>query len=465
MNPKSCELLVVGGGPGGYTAAIRGARMGLDTILVEKGPLGGTCLNRGCVPTKALLEDTQMIPAVSTSHFLRGEMKIGVSRIVERRKAVMEGSREWVRSILKGSGVAFMEGRAFFESPKALAIEGPDGNMTKLLSSKVIIATGALEDYGDGPKPDGDRIWSTDDALSLQPVPRRLAIVGGGNRGVEFASIYRNLGAGVVLIEKERRVLPRLDPDLSGRYKKALLDRKIKVLTGTVLSSACIDGQSRVALLLEGKKGSQEVVVDRLLMTGHRRPFYEELNLAATGLKPENGVLGHSAGFESTVEEIYVIGDAAGPPYYAHKAISQAITAVDHLMGDPNAKMSPFMPHCVWGNPEAASVGLTEDQAEEQGHEAKVGEFHFVGNGRAGTMGIDQGLARIVSDAGSGEVLGVHMIGPHATELISLATLAMENHIPMDGIKKAIFAHPTLSEAFFEAALAVDGEAIHLLME
>jgi dihydrolipoamide dehydrogenase len=406
-----------------------------------------------------------MIPAVSTSHFLRGDMKIGVSRIVERRKAVVEGSREWVRSILKGNGVAFMEGRALFESSKALAIEGPDGNITKLSPSKVIIATGAVEDYGDGSKPDGDRIWSTDDALSLQLVPRRLAIVGGGNRGVEFASIYRNLGAGVLLIEKGRRVLPRLDPELSDRYKKALLDRKIKVLTGTALTSAQSDGQSRLTLVLEGEKGSQEVVVDRLLMTGHRRPHYEELNLAAAGLTPEHGVLEHSAGFESTVEGIYVIGDAAGPPYYAHKAISQAITAVDHLMGNQNAKPSLFMPHCVWGNPEVASVGLTEDQAVERGHKVKVGEFHFVGNGRAGTMGIDQGLALIVSDAESKEVLGVHMMGPQATELISLATLAMENHVPVDGIKKAIFAHPTLSETFFEAALAVDGEAIHLLME
>jgi dihydrolipoamide dehydrogenase len=182
-------------------------------------------------------------------------------------------------------------------------------------------------------------------------------------------------------------------------------------------------------------------------------------------LKTEHGVLEHSSDFESTVEGIYVIGDAAGPPYYAHKAISQAITAIDHLMGNQNAKASPFIPHCVWGHPEVASVGLTEDQAEERGHQVKMGEFHFVGNGRAGTMGIDQGLALIVTDAESGEILGVHMMGPQATELISLATLAMENHIPVDGIKKAIFAHPTLSETFFEAALAVDGEAIHLLMD
>ncbi|MCG6880737.1 MAG: dihydrolipoyl dehydrogenase [Deltaproteobacteria bacterium] len=465
MNTKSCELLVLGGGPGGYTAAIRAARKGLKTILVEKGHLGGTCLNRGCVPTKTLIEDTQMIPAVSTSHFLRGDMKIGVSRIVERKKAVVEGSRQWVRSILKGSGVTFMEGQASFVSPKELAVRDTDGNPIKLSASKVIIATGAVEDYGAGPKPDGNLIWSTDDALSLKTVPRRLAVVGAGNRGVEFASIYRNLGAGVLLVEKNRRVLPHLDPEFSDRYKKALLGHKIKVLTGTTLSSAQPDGKSGVTVVLEGKQGSQEIVVDRVLQTGHRRPHYEGLNLDAAGLVPDNGMLAHSDGLETAVEGIYVIGDAAGPPYYAHKAISHGIAAVDHLMGDNSVKPSPFMPHCIWGNPEVAAVGLTEDEAIDQGHEVKTGEFHFVGNGRAGTMGIDQGLVLIVSDAESREVLGVHMMGPHATELISLATLAMENHIPVDGIKKAIFAHPTLSETFFEAALAVDGEAIHLMMD
>ncbi len=465
MNTKSCDLLVLGGGPGGYTAAIRAARKDLKTILVEQGPLGGTCLNRGCIPTKALMEDTQLIPAVRTSHFLRGDMKIGVSRIVERRKAVAEGSRQWVRSILKSNGVTFMEGRASFESPREVAVRDTDQAPVKISASKVIIATGAVEDFGDGPMPDHDRIWSTDDALSLQPVPRRLVIVSAGNRGVEFASIYRNLGAGVVLVERNRRILPHLDPEFSDRLKRALTDRKIKVLTGTTLTSAHSDTESGVTVLLEGKEGSQEVTADRLLLTGERRPHYEGLNLEATGLTPNNGLLEVSEGLETAIKGIYVIGDAAGPPYYAHKAIAHGIVAVDHLMGDHTAKTSPFTPHCLWGNPEVAAVGLTEDEAVEQGHAVKIGEFHYVGNGRAGTMGVDRGLVIIVSDEKTREVLGVHMMGPQATELISLATLAMENHVTVDGIKKAVFAHPTLSETFFEAALATDGEAIHLMMD
>jgi dihydrolipoamide dehydrogenase len=340
---------------------------------------------------------------------------------------------------------------------------GKDGEITKISTSKVIIATGALEDFEDEPRPDGNRVWSTDQALSLEPVPRRLAILGAGNRGVEFAAIYRNLGSGVLLIEKENRVLPRLDPEFSDRYKRTLLERKIKVLTGTTLVSTRPEGASGLVLVLHGKKGSQEVLVEKLLVTKNRRPQYDGLNLEAAGLSVRHGVLPHSAGLETSVGGIYVVGDAAGPPYYAHKAISHAIAAVNHLAGDSDASPSPFVPHCIWGRPEVAAVGLTEDEAVEKGHAVKVGEFHFVGNGRAGTMGINQGLALIVSDADTRAVLGVHMMGPQVTELISLATLAIENGITVDGIKRAMFAHPTLSETFFEAALAVDGDAVHLM--
>ena len=251
------------GDRGGYTAAIRAARKGLKTILVEKGPLGGTCLNRGCIPTKALIEDTQLVPVVSASHFLRGDMKITVNRIVERRKAVAEGSRQWVRSILKSNGVTFMEGQASFESYKELTVRHKERSPTTVSASRVIIATGAVEDYGDGPTPDNDRVWSTDNALSPHPVPRRLVIVGAGNRGVEFASIYRNLGARVVLVEKKRRILPHLDPEFSGRYKKALMDRKVKVLTGTTLISARPAQKAGVTVILEGKEGVQEAVADQ----------------------------------------------------------------------------------------------------------------------------------------------------------------------------------------------------------
>jgi dihydrolipoamide dehydrogenase len=465
MDRSEYDLLVVGGGPGGYTAAIRAAQNGLKTVLVEKGHLGGTCLNRGCVPTKSLLEDTRMIPAVRACHFLKGDIKISVKRITERRKSVVEGSRQWVRNILKGNGVTVLTGHASFKDQKCLNIQTEEGENLEFRAKSVFLATGAVEEYSSGLHADGKGIWSTDDALSLNSVPRRLAVVGAGNRGVEFASIYRNLGAGVVLLEKEKRILPRLDPEISERYKKSLADRSIRVFTKTTVTSVRGGSNGGVNLILEGQAGQQEFQVDKVLLTGQRRPRFEDLNLAAAGLSPNGKVLAHGTGFQTEVSGIYVIGDAAGPPYYAHKAMSQALVAVDHLLGRTPIKASPFVPHCVWGDPEVAVVGLTEGEAIASGRNVRVGEFHFVGNGRAGTMGIDQGLILIVSDAKSREVLGVHMIGPQVTELISLATLAMENGIDLDGIKKTVFAHPTLSETFFEAALATDGEAIHLLMD
>ncbi|MBI4776192.1 MAG: dihydrolipoyl dehydrogenase [Deltaproteobacteria bacterium] len=464
MAENECDLLVVGGGPGGYTAAIRGAQKGLKTVLVEKGSLGGTCLNRGCVPTKSLLQDTGMITAVRTCRFLKGDMKISVQRIAERKGLVVEGSRQWVRNVLSGNGVATMLGKASFNGPKTLKVEATDGSTKEIGASKIVLATGAVEDYGAGLQVDGQNICSTDDALSLKSIPRRLAVVGAGNRGVEFASIYRNLGVSVVLIEKDKRVLPRLHPELADRYKKALLDRKIGVLTRTTVLEAHESPDVGVTLTLEGEKGRHEVQVDKVLLTGHRHPRYEGLGLASAGLSPVDRVVEHDAALETAVEGIYVIGDAAGPPYYAHKAISHALVAVDHILGNKDSHESLFVPNCIYGDPEVATVGLTEEQALKAGRSVRVGEFHFVGNGRAGTMGVDQGLVLMVSDSKTREILGVHIMGPQATELISLATMAMQNGIDLEGIKKTVFAHPTLAETFFEAALATDGEAIHLLV-
>ena len=357
-----------------------------------------------------------------------------------------------------------LSGTASFKTPGCLAVKNPEGSILEVQTRNVVLATGAMETFDPALEPDGKGIWCTDDALRLDHIPRRLAIVGAGNRGVEFASIYRNLGAGVILLEKEKRILPRLDSEISDRYKKSLMDRKIRVFTRTTLKTVhAVSGG--LEMVLSEKDAEKKVVVDRVLLTGHRRPRYEGLNLAAAGLTVEEGVLPHGAEFQTKVPGIYVIGDAAGPPYYAHKAISQGLIVVDRLLGKTPVKASSCIPHCVWGNPEVAAVGLTEEEASNSGRNVRVGEFHFVGNGRAGTLGIDQGVVLIVSDADTREVLGVHMIGLQVTELISLATLAMQNGIDLDGIKKTVFVHPTLSEAFFEAALATDGEAIHLLMD
>jgi len=464
MATKECDLLVIGGGPGGYTSAMRAAQKGLKTILVERRDLGGTCLNRGCIPSKCLIQDTLMISAVRNSPFMKGDMKVSLKRIAERKNLVIEGSRSWVERLLAGKNVTLVRGEASFTGKNSAELKTSDRNQEQISFSKAIIATGGVSNY-DGFAVDGETLWTTEDALALKAVPRSLAIVGAGSRGVEFASIYHNLGTKIILIEKENRILPRIHPSLANRYRKILTERKITVMTRTHVLSANRNEEKGVTLTVQNERGKEEIKAEKALLTGFRRPCYSGLNLESAGLSLNGETLYYGIGMQTNTEGIYVIGDAAGPPYLAHKAIAQAIAAVDHLLGKPLEGGPVLFPVCVWGDPEIGSLGLTEEEAQESGSPVKVGEFHYVGNGRSGTMGNSQGLVKIVSDAKTGKVLGVHILGPQATELISLATLVMQNGVDVAGIKRTVFPHPTLSETFYEAALATDGEAIHMLLE
>ncbi|MEW5725049.1 MAG: NAD(P)/FAD-dependent oxidoreductase [Thermodesulfobacteriota bacterium] len=465
MSEGRCDLLVIGGGPGGYTAAIQGAQKGLKTVLVERGPLGGTCLNRGCVPTKTLLHDTGLLPVVRNSHFLSGEMKVSLKNIEARRNLVIEGSRNWIRNVLAGRGVTVIPGRASFTGPKTVRVEKEDGGEETLTAAHIVIAAGAGVDYPPELTPDGGSVWNTDQALNVEKPPRTLAVVGGGARGIELARIYHNLGCRVAIFEKERRLLPRLDRGLAGRYRKMLTERGLKVLTRTEVLSArtLADGTARLALA-EGA-GPGEITVDRVILALPRRPSLEGLNLAAAGLETSGGLLTTGPGFQTSQPGVYVVGDAAGPPYWAHKAIAQGRAAVRHLLGLAADERPRFVPACLYGDPEIGAVGLTEQEVKSLGRSYKLGEFYFVGNGRAGTMGQDQGLVRLFADSGTGEVLGVHILGPGATEMVSTAALAMENGVDLEGFKRTVFAHPSLAETLFEAALAADNEAIHMLLE
>lgn len=465
MAKNGYDLMVIGGGPGGYTSAIRAAQKGLKTALVERQFLGGTCLNRGCVPTKTILEDTLTIAAVRNSPFLKGDMKISFRRIMERKEMVVEGSRAGITGVLKGNGVEILAGDARFTGPRSMEVKTPEGNRKEISARRIIIATGAHVDYGPDLMVDEECILSTDGALALKSVPSSLAVVGAGNRGVEFASIFNNLGIRVVLMEKEKRILPREHRWLSGRYRKILSDRRVKVLTRTNLLAANPADGDGVILTLETGKGREEVKVGKVILTVSRVPSYKGLDLDTAGLSLTKDGLEYGPGMQTQVEGIYVVGDAAGAPYLAHKAIAQGIAAVDHILGlNPDGPLG-VIPNCVYGDPEIGSVGLTDTQAKKRGYKVKMGEFYFVGNGRAGTMGKDEGLILIVTDAETGAVLGVHIMGPRATELISLGVLAIQNGLDIDRIKKTVLPHLTFSESFFEAALATSGEAIHQVQE
>lgn len=464
MTISEYDLLVVGGGPGGYAAAIRGAQKGMKTLLVERDALGGTCLNRGCLPTKTLLEDTLTILGIRQSRFLKGDMKINFKRIVERKEMVVEGAVAGITAVIKGNGAEILKGEARFTGPNKMEIEAAEGERKEISARNIIIATGAEVDYGDLAV-DEENILSTDGALKLSKVPSTVAIAGAGNRGVEFAEIYNNLGARVVVIEKEKRILPREHRWLSGRYKKILSERNIKVLTRSKVVSAKSEGDDGVLLTLESNRGPNEVEVKKAVLALSRRPFFKDLNPEAAGLSLSEGVLSYGPGMQSEVEGIYVVGDAAGVPYLAHKAIAQGIAAVNHMLGvDPDGRPQ-FIPNCIYGDPEMGSVGMTDYGARKAGLKVKTGEFYLAGNGRAGTMGKEEGLILIVSDEETDAILGVHILGPRATELVSLGVLAMKNGLTVKDLKKTVLPHLTFSESFFEAALASSGEAIHMLLD
>ena len=465
MTKNEYDLIVIGGGPGGYTSAVRAAQKGLKTVLVERHFLGGTCLNRGCVPTKTFLEDTLTIAAVRGAPFLKGEMKINFGRIMERKQMVIEGARAGIAGVLQGNGVGIIAGEARFTGPRSIEVKSPEGNREEISAGRIIIATGARVDYAPDLEVDEKCILSTDGALALTSVPRTVAVVGAGNRGVEFASIFNNLGVRVVVIEKEKRILPKEHRWLSRRYRKILGDRKVKVLTKTNLLAANPADGDGVILTLETEKGREEVKVGKVILAVSRVPSYEGLNLEIAGLSPTRDGIAYGPGMQTEVEGIYVVGDAAGAPYLAHKAIAQGIAAVDHMLGVNPDGRPEIVPNCVYGDPEIGSVGLTDTQAKKNGYKVKMGEFYFVGNGRAGTMGKDEGLILLVSEAETGAVLGVHIMGPRATELISLGVMAMKHGIGIEGIKRTVLPHLTFSESFFEAALATSGEAIHQIQD
>ncbi len=456
MKTQECDLLVIGGGPGGYTAAMRAAQGGLSVLLVERGPMGGTCLNRGCLPTKTLLEDTHLIDAVRRAAFLKGDLRINRARILARKDAVVEVSVAGITQAVLEKGVDIVTGTASFAGPGKVVVDRRDEEPLEVEAAHVVLATGSRPVYGPGLTVDGNKVLDTDAALTLETIPRSIAIVGSGNRGVEFASIYANLGTRVTIIEKEKRLLPREHRWIGGRYRQALGLRHIQVMTRTkAVATEPLHGEGVRLVVTPDDGESERLDVDRVLLTGSRRPCFDGLNLGGAGLDTSEGFLTHGETMETGQHGVYVVGDAAGPPYLAHKAIAQGAAVVDRILGKPSAG-PPVIANCVYGDPEVGSVGMTDYEAKKAGHPVRLGEFYFARSGRAASMGKDDGLVLIPVDEESGKVLGMHIMGPSATELISLGVLAIQNGLTIEDLRRTVLPHMTLSESVYEAAAGLN---------
>lgn len=480
MAERECDLFVVGGGPGGYTAAIRAAQRGLETILAERGPVGGTCLNWGCVPTKTLLEKTRLISAVRHCDFLKGDMRIKLKRIIEGKETVVERSRSRIAHLLAGNGVTLVRGEASFPDAGRRAGKRSEGVVGKKSGSKtisvihdgkketyraksIIIATGSKVASIPTVNLDGMQIVSSHEILDIQKVPKSMVVIGGGVIGVELATIFDALGARVTVVEMLPTIISTEDDEITAELKVLLQGQGITILTDTKVTAASF-ANGEVSLKIQDQEGREDQIrAEKVLMAAGRVPQTEGLGIEKTDLQMDGPSIKVNTRMETNLDGIYAIGDVIGEMMLANAASAEGTVAVENILGKSQEIDYRRIPSCIYTSPEVASVGLKEREAREKGLDIKVGKFPYQYNSKAMTMGSLEGFVKIIAERESGEILGVHVLGEHATELISLASLAMQNGVTMTGIKKTVFPHPTLAEAFLEAFLAADGEAVHIL--
>lgn len=467
MADSNFDIVVIGAGPGGYVAAIRAAQLGYNTACVEEGNLGGVCLNIGCIPTKALLESAAMITHLGHARdfgITVGEIKTDLAQAVKRSRQVSERLVKGIGFLFKKNKVTHLQGRGRLAGKGKVEVTGKDGKSQTVTARHVIIATGSRPRDLPFLKIDHDRVWDSTDAMMAQTPPKTLAIVGAGAIGCEFADVYAAFGTQVTIVEVADRILPLEDKDCSAVVEKSYRKRGMTVLTGTRLEKAEI-GKDSVKLTVKTPKGETQVIeAERVLSAIGRAPLVEDIGLDKAGVKlDERGFIAIDRQMKTNVEGIYAIGDVAGPPLLAHKGSHEGVQCVEAIHGDPHAGIDyGNIPNCTYCHPEVASVGLTEAQAREKGYDIEVGAFPWTANGRALTAGETDGFVKIIRDKKYSEVLGAHIVGPHATELIAEFVVGRHLESTAEEMDRAMHPHPTLSEAIGEAALASLGHALHI---
>ena len=456
------KVVVIGGGPGGYVAAIRAAQLGAETYLVEKDNLGGTCLNVGCIPTKALLHTAELYQAVKHGDrigLIGDSVQIDWKALMNRKNSVVRRLVGGVAGLLKANGVTVYKGMAEFTGPGEVRVHGDKA--TTLSADAVILSTGSVPVKLNFPGADLPGVVDSTGVLSLSKLPEAIAIIGGGVIGVEFAALYAALGSKVTVIELLPEILPGIDSELARNLKQSLTKTGVSFLNGAKLESISQASGALSAKVMLGTE-TKEIAAEIVLVAVGRRAYTDGVGLEAAGVKLERGKVVVDERYQTNLPGVYAIGDCNGITMLAHAASHQGIAAVEHALGHGAAGHGqPIVPACVYTHPEVAAVGITEDKAKELGIAYKKGVFPLAGNGKSMIDEGEGGFVKILAGAKYGEILGVHMIGPRATEIIGEATLAMRLEATVDELVSTIHAHPTVSESLGEAALAVDNLAIH----
>jgi dihydrolipoamide dehydrogenase len=459
------DLAVIGSGPGGYVGAIRAAQLGMRVAIVERDRLGGVCLNWGCIPTKALLRNAEVVALLRRGQefgFSFDNLHVDFSAAVKRSEQAARKLSKGVEYLMKKNKVTVVPGEGTLTGQGQIRV-AKDGKVTELEAGRILLATGTRPREISGVAVDGKRVITSTEALSLPQVPRTLLIIGAGAVGVEFADIYEAYGSEVILIEMLPRLLPTEDAEISSFLEKIFAKRGMKILTSTKVEEVVVKGE-QVSLRISKEGTSEEITGDVVLVGIGRVPNIESLGVEQFGVSVDrDGFIKVNDRFETSAPGIYAIGDVIGGALLAHKAMAEAIVAVEGMAGVADRRVDPQkIPSCTYCSPQVASVGLTEEQAKERGRQVKVGRFSFQASGKAVAMGDTEGFVKVVADAEYGEVLGIHIIGPEATEMIGEATMARTLEATLEDVHHSIHAHPTLSETVGEACLAALGRAIHM---
>ncbi len=467
MADNSFDVVLVGAGPAGYIAAIKAAQLGYSTACIEDQFLGGVCLNIGCIPTKALLESAAMITHLGHAKDFGievGEVKTNLAQAVKRSRQVSEKLTKGVAFLFKKYKVTHIDGRGRLLGGGGIEVTDKDGKKTTVNGKHIIVATGSRPRDLPFLRIDHDRIWDSTDAMMSDTPPAALAVVGAGAIGCEFADVYAAFGTKVTIIEAIDRVLPLEDKDSSAVVEKSYRKRGIDVFTGARLESAAI-GEDGVTVTFTTAKGEKkELKVDRVLSAIGRAPNVEDIGLDEAGVAlTDRGFIQVDRAMRTNVEGVYAIGDVAGPPLLAHKGSHEGIACVEAIHGDPHAGVDyDNIPNCTYCHPEVASVGLTEAQAREKGLDIDIGVFPMSVNGRALTAGETEGFVKIIRDKRYSEIVGAHIVGPHATELIGEFVVGRHLETTVEEMERAMHPHPTLSEAIADAALAAIGQSVNM---
>ncbi len=468
---KDYDVVILGGGTGGYVAAIRASQLGLKTAVVERDKLGGTCLHKGCIPSKALLRSAEVYAqskkAMDYGVDVNG-IKLNFEKVQSRKNAIVDQLYKGVQHLMQKGKIDVFHGTGrilgpsiFSPMPGTISVEMDNGSENEMLvPTNVIIATGSRPRVLDGIPVDGQTILTSDDALQMDDLPKSILIVGGGVIGIEWASMLADFDVDVTILEYGNRILPTEDEDISSEITKLLKKRKIRIITDAKMDVTTFrTSEEGVSISLEN---GEAFMAEKMLISVGRTANVENIGIENTEIEIENACIKVNENYQTRESHIYAIGDVIGGMQLAHVASHEGIRAVEHIAGIKQESLSyENIARCVYSNPEVASVGLTERQAKEKGLEVKIGKFPFKAVGKALVHGDTEGFVKIVADEETNDVLGVHIIGPHATDLISEAALGIFLNATPWEMGAAIHPHPSLSEVIGEAALAVEGKALH----